>query len=98
MILRPWKQKFVMPSHSGSHIQETVHRLTLKAMNAQRIDLESLQRIIKAVMQGVHDGAELQQLQQIANQTQAAKCKLLTPSQGSIQRIGKICRSIQARY
>ena len=56
----------------GSHIQETVHRLTLKAMNAQRIDLESLQRIIKAVMQSVHDGAELQ-TQQIANQTQAAK-------------------------
>lgn len=59
----------------GSHIQETVHRLTLKAMNAQRVDLESLQRIIKAVMQGVHDGAELQ-IQQIANQTQAAKMQI----------------------
>ena len=59
----------------GSHIQETVHRLTLKAMNAQRIDLESLQRIIKAVMQSVHDGAELQ-TQQIANQTQAAKMQI----------------------
>lgn len=59
----------------GSHIQETVHHLTLQAMNAQRIDLESLQRIITAVMQGVHDGAE-QQLQQAANQTQTAKSQI----------------------
>ncbi len=56
----------------GSHVQETVHRLTLTAMNAQHIDLESLRRIISAVMQGVHDGAE-QRLQHLANQTQAAK-------------------------
>ncbi|MEK7302347.1 MAG: DUF6781 family protein, partial [Pseudomonadota bacterium] len=59
----------------GSHIQETVHRLTLQAMNAQRIDLESLQRIITAVMQGAHDGAE-QQLQQATNQAQAAKSQI----------------------
>ncbi|PXW89034.1 hypothetical protein C8R34_10514 [Nitrosomonas sp. Nm84] len=59
----------------GSHVQETVHRLTLKAMNAQHIDLESLQRIIIAVMQGVHDGAE-QRLQQVANQTLAAKSQI----------------------
>lgn len=59
----------------GSNIQETVHRLTLKAMNAHSIDLESIQRIITAVMQGVHDGAE-QQLQQAANQTSAAKSQI----------------------
>ncbi len=59
----------------GSHVQETVHRLTLKAMNAQRIDLESLQRIIAAVMQGVHDGSE-QRLRQVTNQTQAAKSQI----------------------
>ncbi|MER0214622.1 MAG: hypothetical protein DU481_00170 [Nitrosomonas sp.] len=60
---------------SGSHIQETVHRLTLKAMNAKNIDPESLRRIITAVMQGIHDGAA-QQLQQAANQTQAAKSQI----------------------
>ncbi len=59
----------------GSHVQETVHRLTLNAMNAQRLDLESLQRIINAVMQGVHDGAE-QRLQHLANQTQIAKTQI----------------------
>lgn len=59
----------------GSNIQETVHRLTLKAMNAKNIDLNSLQRIITAVMQGVHDGAE-QQLQQAANQAHAAKSQI----------------------
>ena len=60
---------------NGSHIQETVHRLTLKAMNAQHINIESLGRIITAAMQGIHDGSE-QRLQQVANQTQAAKSQI----------------------
>jgi hypothetical protein len=60
---------------NGSHIQDTVHRLTLKAMNAQRIDLESLQRIITAVMQGAHDGAS-QQLLHATNQAHAAKSQI----------------------
>lgn len=60
---------------NGSHIQDTVHRLTLKAMNAQRIDLDSLQRIITAVMQGAHDGAS-QQLLQATNQAHAAKSQI----------------------
>ncbi|SFE17083.1 DUF6781 family protein [Nitrosomonas sp. Nm166] len=59
----------------GSHIQETVYRLTLKAMNAQHINIESLGRIITAVMQGVHDGAT-QQLQRAANQTQNTKSQI----------------------
>lgn len=60
---------------NGVHIQETVHRLTLKAMNAQHIDMESLRRIVTAVMQGIHDGSE-QRLQQVTNQTQAAKSQI----------------------
>jgi hypothetical protein len=60
---------------NGTHVKETVHRLTLKAMNAKTIDPESLQRIITAVLQGVHDGAT-QQLQHAANQTQAAKSQI----------------------
>jgi hypothetical protein len=59
----------------GSHIQETVRRLTLKAMNAQHIDIESLRRIITAVMQGVHDGSE-QRLRQVTDQAQAAKSQI----------------------
>ena len=42
----------------GTHVQDTVHRLTLKAMNAQHIDLDALQRIVAAVLRGVHDGAQ----------------------------------------
>lgn len=60
---------------NGSHIQDTVHRLTLKAINAQRIDLDSLQRIITAVMQGAHDGAS-QQLLQATSQAHAAKSQI----------------------
>ena len=59
----------------GSHVQETVHRLTLKAMNAQHIDLEALRRIIAAVMQGIHDGSE-QRLLQVTNQAQSAKSQI----------------------
>jgi len=60
---------------NGTHVKETVHRLTLKAMNAKNIDLDSLQRIVTAVLQGVHDGAT-QQLQHAADQTQAAKSQV----------------------
>ncbi|MDE2388714.1 MAG: hypothetical protein KGN35_06475 [Betaproteobacteria bacterium] len=61
---------------NGTHVKETVHRLTLKAMNAKNIDPESLRRIITAVLQGVHDGAA-QRLQHAADQTQAAKSQVI---------------------
>lgn len=60
---------------SGEHVQETVHRLTLKAMHARHVDPDSLRRIIAAVVQGVHDGAS-QQLMHTANQAQAAKAQI----------------------
>lgn len=59
----------------GVHIQETVHRITLKAMNANSLDLESMRRIITAVMQGVHDGAQ-HQLQHTSEQTHSAKTQI----------------------
>lgn len=60
---------------SGEHVQETVHRLTLKAMHARHVDPHSLQRIVTAVMQGVHDGAT-QHLLHTVNQAQAAKTQI----------------------
>ncbi|SFP94457.1 hypothetical protein SAMN05216419_103618 [Nitrosomonas cryotolerans] len=59
----------------GTHIQETVQHLTLKAMNADSLDFESLRRIVTAVMQGAHQGVN-QQLQQTTNQTQTAKTQI----------------------
>ncbi len=59
----------------GTHVQDTVRRLTLKAMNAQHIDLDALQRIVAAVLRGVHDGAQ-QRLQLVTNQAQAAKSQI----------------------
>jgi uncharacterized protein DUF6781 len=61
-------------AHS-TNIQDTVHRITLKAMNANRLDLESMRRIITAVMQGVHDGAQ-HQLEHASDQTQSAKSQI----------------------
>ncbi len=77
---------------NGSHIQDTVHRLTLKAMNAQRIDLESLQRIITAVMQGAHDGAS-QQLQQATNQAHAAKTQITEAVSGLDSALAKFAEA-----
>ncbi len=59
----------------GKHIQETVHRITLKAMNANSLDLESMRRIITAVIQGVRDGAQ-HQLQHTNEQTHSAKTQI----------------------
>ena len=58
----------------GVHTRETVRRLTLNAMNAQHIDLASLQRIVAAIMHGIHDGAE-EQIQRVISQTQTACAK-----------------------
>ena len=59
----------------GTHIQDTVHRITLKAMNANSLDLESMRHIITAVIQGVHDGAQ-NQLQHTSEQTHSAKTQI----------------------
>ena len=59
----------------GLHTRETVRHLTLNAMNAHHLDLASLQRIITAIIQGVHDGAT-QQLQHVISQTQTAKSQI----------------------
>ncbi|UJP04682.1 MAG: hypothetical protein LZF61_07380 [Nitrosomonas sp.] len=60
---------------TGTHVQETVHRLTLKAINADRINPDSIQRIIAATMQGIHDGAQ-QRFQHINDQAQTARVQI----------------------
>lgn len=60
---------------NGIHVQETVHRLTLKAMNADHIDLDSLKHIIMAAMRGIHDGAT-QRFRHVNDQTQTAKMQI----------------------
>lgn len=59
----------------GGDVKETVRQLTLKAMQANRLDIESLGRIATAVMQGVHDGAQ-QKLTQATEQSHAAKTQI----------------------
>ena len=59
----------------GTDIQDTVHRITLKAMKADRLDIESIRRIVTAVMQGIHQGAE-HQLQHTTDQAHTAKTQI----------------------
>lgn len=56
----------------GKDIKETVHKLTLKAMQANRLDLNSLGRIATAVMQGIHEGTH-QKLEHASEQSHVAK-------------------------
>jgi hypothetical protein len=59
----------------GENIQEAVRHLTLKAMNADRIDLESLRRIMAAAMQGAGEGVQ-HNLQHASDQSQTAKTQI----------------------
>lgn len=59
----------------GDNVQEAVRHLTLTALSAQVHDLESLRRIMTAVMQGAREGAQ-QQLQQTAAQTHTARTQI----------------------
>lgn len=56
----------------GTNVKEAVKHLTLKAMNADRLDTESIRRIVTAAMQGVREGAN-HQLQQTKDQSEAAQ-------------------------
>lgn len=59
----------------GDNVQEAVRHLTLTALSAQVHDLESLRRIMTAVMQGAREGAQ-QQLQQTAAQTHTTRTQI----------------------
>ncbi|MDR4513307.1 DUF6781 family protein [Nitrosomonas sp.] len=60
---------------NGINVQETVHDLTLKAMKADRLDIDSIRRIVTAVANGVHEGAQ-QKFLAVNNQTQTAKSQI----------------------
>ena len=57
------------------NVQEAVQHLTLTALSAQIHDLESLRRIMTAVMQGAREGAQ-QKLQQTTAQAHTARTQL----------------------
>lgn len=79
---------------SGAHVQETVHRLTLKAINAERIDLDSIQRIVNAAMQGIHDGAT-QRFQNINQQAQTAKSQITDAVSGLDAALASLAQASQ---
>ncbi len=57
------------------NVRETVHNLTLKAMKADRLDIDSIRRIVTAVASGVHEGAQ-QKFLTANDQTQTAKSQI----------------------
>lgn len=67
----------------GVNIRETVHNLTLRAINADRLNIDSIRRITTAVVNGVHEGAQ-KQLVAASNQTEAAKSQITEAVSGLI--------------
>lgn len=65
----------------GTNIQETVHNLTLKAMKADRLDIDSIRRIITAVTSGVQEGAQ-QKFLTVSSQSQTAKTQITAAISG----------------
>lgn len=59
----------------GANVEEAVRHLTLKAMNAGRLDIDSLRRIINAVMRGAREGAH-HKLEHASDQSQAAQTQI----------------------
>jgi Family of unknown function (DUF6781) len=65
----------------GKNVEEAVRHLTLKAMNASRLDINSLRRIINAVMQGAREGA-YHKLEHASDQSQTAQTQIASAVAG----------------
>ncbi len=76
----------------GKNVEEAVKHLTLKAMKADRLDLESLRRIIRAVMQGVHEGAK-HQLEHAKDQSQTAQDQVANAVTGLDSALAKFAQA-----
>lgn len=59
----------------GTDVQAAVRQLTLDAMNSHTLSLESIGRIMRAVMQGTREGMQ-EELQKATIQTQAAQARI----------------------
>lgn len=59
----------------GTNVQEAVRRLTLEALSAHNLNLDSIRSIMQAVVQGARDGIA-PQLEQTTNATLAAQVRL----------------------
>lgn len=59
----------------GANVQEAVRRLTLEALSAHSLNIDSIRGIMKAVVQGARDGIE-PQVQQTANAALAAQVRI----------------------
>ena len=77
---------------SGTNVQEAVKHLTLKAMHADRLDTESLRRIMTAAMQGVRDGAN-HQLQQAKDQSETAQNQIKEAIAGLDSALAKLAEA-----
>ncbi|MCP5245055.1 MAG: hypothetical protein H6937_03455 [Burkholderiales bacterium] len=77
---------------NGVNIQETVHNLTLKTINADRLDIDSIRRIVTAVANGVHEGAQ-QQFLTASNQTQAAKSQITDAVSGLDSALARVAEA-----
>lgn len=76
----------------GTNVKGAVKHLTLKAMNADRLDAESLRRIVTAAMQGVREGAN-HQLQHVNDQSETAQNQIKEAVAGLDSALAKLAEA-----
>ncbi|MDP1559676.1 MAG: hypothetical protein Q8K59_02640 [Nitrosomonas sp.] len=76
----------------GTNVKEAVRHLTLKAMKADRLDSDSLRRIMTAVMQGAREGAD-QQLQHAKDQSHTAQTQVTDAIEGLDSALAKFAEA-----
>lgn len=76
----------------GTNVKGAVKHLTLKAMNADRLDAESLRRIVAAAMQGVREGAN-HQLQHVNDQSETAQNQIKEAVAGLDSALAKLAEA-----
>ena len=76
----------------GTNVKDAVKHLTLKAMNADRLDTKSLRRIVAAAMQGVREGAS-HQLQHVNDQSETAQNQIKEAIAGLDSALAKLAES-----
>jgi len=77
---------------NGNNIHETVHNLTLHAINAERLDIDSIRRIVTAVVTGIQEGAQ-KQLLTASNQTQTAKSQITEAISGLDSALARVAEA-----
>lgn len=77
---------------NGVNIHETVQNLTLRAINADRLDIDSIRRIVTAVVTGIQEGTQ-KQILTASNQTSVARTQITEAISGLDSALARVAEA-----